>query len=69
MNKIYTCNNFDGYYPVGSAAVIVADNKYEAKSLLLATLENMLLPQEDGLQIIEVDTNKKQVVILRDGDY
>jgi len=68
MNKIYTCNSFEGHYPVGSAAVVVAGNEYEAKSLLLATLENMGLPQKE-INVTELDINKKQVQILCDGEY
>jgi hypothetical protein len=68
--KLFTCNNFKGHWPVGSAAVIVAKNHKEATRLLREELEKRKLPQDNHRYTIEeVNPNKTQVLILHDGNY
>lgn len=68
--NIYTCKTFKGHWPVGTSAVIVADNLDEAytllsKKLLLIGLE----PATEDDEFETLDTTKKHCVILQDGNY
>jgi len=68
--KVFTCNNFYGHYPVGSAAVVVADDVNVAKQMLLDELRRVGLdPGDRKLEMIQVHTSKPRVIILVDGDY
>ena len=68
--KVYTCTNFEGHYPVGSAAVIVAPNRVVAKLLLSTELKRNKLPGCVKVDdIIELDITEASVNILNDGDY
>ena len=71
MLHTYTCNNFIGAYPVGTAAVIVAGSVIEAKQLLRAKLAGIGLPQPElyVLEVHRVRTSKPDVIILCNGDY
>ena len=56
--KVYTCNNFQGFYPVGSAAVVVARDVYHARQQLLHALKDHGLEQPERylkeMEIIEL---------------
>lgn len=66
--KIFTCTDFDGVWPVGTSAIIVAETIDLANFMLRNELiERNLNPS--GFTLQEIDINKRQVVILQDGDY
>lgn len=71
--RLFTCNNFRGHYPVGTAAVIVHRSMLMAKKLLLANLKSQGLEQDedDEARIVlkELPINGPGVYILRDGEY
>ena len=68
--KVYTCNDFNGYYPVGTGAVVVAKNQTEAARRLEIELANKNLEQSiSPLSMIELDTESATVRILTDGNY
>ena len=67
--KVFTCTNFEGFYPVGTAAVVVAENVTEADMLLRNKLNSIGLQQDDELILEELSLNSSVVVILRDGNY
>lgn len=69
--KIFTCNNFEGIYPVGTAAIMVAHDKEEAKSMLLANMKERKLEQNrnDPLKIEEINCDSPKILILNDGNY
>ena len=73
MMKIFAFTGFTGHYPVGTAAVIVADKLSTAWGLLSRELEKSGLPamdlDDDAIQVVEVDTNTPKVEILLDGNY
>lgn len=71
MNRIYSCTDFRGYWPVGVASIIVATDKKEAKRLLDAKLKEAGIPPEgDGhYTLTEIDIQSKGAVILNDGKY
>jgi hypothetical protein len=66
----WTCNNFKGHYPVGSALVVTADDVWTAiilveKALKEAGLEQTIAPD----QLIPMPTHHRYVRILVDGNY
>jgi hypothetical protein len=66
----WTCNNFTGHYPVGTAAVVTADNVALAIQLLEAELVRQGLPQQiKPEQLIPMVTSTRKVRILCNGDY
>lgn len=69
MLKVYTCNSFRGHWPVGSAAVVIAESEEEAAKMLEERLSEIGLKQDvDESQMIQAST-EKQVIILCDGEY
>jgi len=68
--QAWTCNCFEGYWPVGTAAVVIADNIDIAKSLLEDELSKSGLTQEiQNEDLIPLPTKHRYVRILCDGDY
>lgn len=68
--RVFTCNNFEGHFPVGTAAVIVADNVVDAMRALNTELKGIGLPDDvKAGDLVEVDTDVPSVDILCDGDY
>lgn len=66
--KFFTCTNFDGHYPVGTAAVIIAKDFDEARELLRIELEGHSLDSSQSLELEEIEV-KPQAIILCDGNY
>jgi hypothetical protein len=68
--KIFTCNKFDGHWPVGSAAVVRAETAAEAADKLNDVLqkEHSLLPSASPSMMIELPETES-VRVLCDGDY
>lgn len=68
--NIYTCKNFTGHYPVGTAAVVAAWSSEQAAALLNSELVKMgLRGDAEKKHMRLLDTSNKQVRILCDGDY
>lgn len=68
--KLYICDNFKGHWPVGVAAVIVADNQIHAAQLLENVLAEVGLKQDiNKSQLAEIDLTQHGAYILNDGDY
>ncbi len=70
--NVFTFTNFDGHYPVGTAAVVVAQDLIVAKRLLDEQLAESGLPVLAGqvdVNISRVDLENQQVIILLDGNY
>ena len=68
--KTFYCTSFEGHYPVGAAALIVAQDVETAKIMLEQDLKNSGLDQEVDIKfIIEFDPNFPTCRILVDGDY
>lgn len=67
--KIYKNIKFDGIYPVGSAAIVVAGSKEEAAMMLQFKLKDIGLEQcVNPNDMYEIPISK-HVDILVDGDY
>lgn len=69
--KVFFNNKFRGHYPVGTAALVVADHAQNACDLLNHKLkaEHSLDGDAKVEDMIEVPTTHNQVVILNDGNY
>jgi hypothetical protein len=69
--KVYTCTEFQGHYPVGTAAVIVASSRKEAKE----KLEKALFDHFGAIQVVkesdlvQISASKAAAHILLDGNY
>jgi len=67
--RIYTCNDFEGHWPVGTAAVIVAKSKRKAQHLLAAEMVKEGLKPDGTETLVEIDTSVLGAHILNDGEY
>lgn len=67
--KVYVSTDFEGHWPVGSAAVVVAENESDAATLLSAELLKHGLPAGGTFTLREVPTDKATAVVLCDGNY
>ena len=68
--NVYTCNEFEGHWPVGTAAIVVANDKRQAVRLLKAELKKSGLEQEISAKKLHlVSTVTPTVIVLRDGEY
>lgn len=68
--KIYVHTAFEGHYPVGVSALVVAESTTEAAMLLEGALDEQGLCQEiDPDDFVEIETDGPDVRILNDGDY
>lgn len=66
MTTFYN-DTFEGFYPVGTAAIVMADNQEEAAKLLEEALVIEGLPQHidpDSMKIVE-----DRVTIVCNGNY
>jgi hypothetical protein len=66
---VWTCNDFEGLYPVGTAAVVVADTEDQARQLLDDELTQRSLKQLQSYRLVRLDLTTPHVVLLADGDY
>lgn len=68
--KVFYYTGFTGRYPVGTAAVVVAEDKELAIQLLENRLIGMKLTQAlKPEKMIEIPTSVRSTHILCDGDY
>lgn len=68
--KLFTCTEFEGHYPVGVAAVVLAVDETQAAAMLEEVLCITGLPQAIlPTQLEEVSLLKPSVQILCNGDY
>ena len=71
--KVWTNNKFTGVWPVGTAAVIVAETKHRAAEYLANAIKAAGLQPAIKSQLIEdmreVKMDDGFVDILRDGEY
>lgn len=67
--KVFVTNQFNGHWPVGTAASVVAPDVVTACMLLEAKLAEIGLSQPvDQNDFTELDLGQAGVVILCDGD-
>jgi hypothetical protein len=67
---VWLNTDFQGHWPVGTSAVIVADNKQQAAELLEKELERIGLSQKVDWQTMkELCTTSPGALVLQNGDY
>lgn len=67
--KVFTCTTFEGCYPVGTAAVVVALDEAEAVRLLGLELAKRGLRLSSDDIFMEIPLHQTAAIVLRDGDY
>ena len=68
--NVYTCTDFKGHWPVGVAAVIIANDEDDAVTILQRKLAASGLKQDVSPESIKkVDLRWAEAFILNDGDY
>jgi len=68
--KVWLNTDFTGHYPVGTAAVVVADTAQQAAEMLNAALvEGGLTANSTPEQFTRLPTNSPRAVVLNDGNY
>ena len=68
--KVWTNTDFEGHWPVGVAAVVVADTAMQAAELLNNELQKRGLSRSaTAEQFASLPTSRPMAVVLRDGDY
>jgi hypothetical protein len=70
--NIYTCTEFTGHYPTGTAAIVVARSRAQAVSKLNAALKEAGLPgdaETKDLVPLIIDDDCPVCRILADGNY
>lgn len=68
--KLWTCTTFSGHWPVGTAAIVIANNVDYACIALEDDLRKQWLSQTitpDMLEQVKFDAPK--VIVLNNGDY
>ena len=76
MNKpsndfnVYINTQFTGHYPVGTAAVVVAGDRFQAADMLNTELAMRgLKPDVKSVDMVKVNTERLSAHILCDGNY
>ena len=64
--RVWTCTDFPGVWPVGTAAVIVAETEEEAAKLLGEEIGRRGTVR---FTLEELDLTTARAVVLNDGDY
>ena len=69
--RIFTCTNHDGFWPVGVASVVVAEDEEHAGLLLDSVLAELGLQvrAESPYTLQEISTGNAMAIVLRDGKY
>lgn len=67
--KVYVCTDFNGVWPVGTSAIVIAEDARKARVLLDIELANRGLTQNKPFTLTEVSTTQAVALVLQDGDY
>lgn len=67
--KVFTCDDHEGHWPVGTASVVVADNEDEAREMLTEKLNGIGIEDDGDFTLNELVVSEKRVLVLCDGEY
>jgi hypothetical protein len=69
--KVWMHNKFQGHYPVGTAAVVIASNREDAVTYLEMALGEADLPEQkiDPADFMELIITDGSYYVLNDGNY
>jgi len=67
---VFTCTTFEGHWPVGAAAIVLADSAEEAAELLNADLKKSGLKGDaEPKDMVPYPRTNEAVRVLCNGDY
>ena len=69
-NKVFISRDFRGEWPYPVSAVVVAENRYQAKTILKQMLAEKGIPSvgNDGFTLEEIDTVASSAILIQDGN-
>lgn len=67
--RLFTTTDFQGHWPVGTSAVIVADSNVHAVELMQEALKDEGLDHRQSFTMQEIDPTQPKAHILQNGDY
>ena len=69
--EVWTCDDHDGFYPVGTASVVVASTEDEARALLDAQLvaEGLESSVQAPYTLERLPLSSPRAVVIQNGDY
>lgn len=67
--KVFYSYDFEGHWPVGSAAIVIEGSRELARLLLDKELADHGLEDSKEYTLVEMDLTEAQAIILCDGDY
>lgn len=68
--KVFTCTGFQGHWPVGTSAVVIARTISTARWALMEELKRVGLEQQIALvDMHEISLTTPSVRVLNDGNY
>lgn len=68
--KVWVITGFAGHWPVGTSAVVVAEDAVQAAEMLKADLKSQQLGYDiTPEQFEELDADKAETYVLNNGDY
>lgn len=69
--KLFVCNDHAGYWPVGTASVVLATDEVAARDALNAELKSRGLADDklEPFTLQEIDPAAPRVLVLCDGNY
>jgi hypothetical protein len=71
VNKVFTCTDFRGIWPIGVSSVVVAKDKIQGKHMLIDALKaaGVDQPEINDLTLQELDLSRPGAVVLNSGTY
>lgn len=68
--RVWTCNSFKGFWPVGASAAVVAESEDAARQMLDCELRRIgLTGLRETDELVELEVDAPGVRILQDGEY
>lgn len=67
--RLFTTDDFEGVWPVGVAAMVIAETHEQATELMTEALIKAGLKPHNKFHFTEYNLEKPQAVILQNGDY
>lgn len=67
LMRVWTTDDFTGFWPVGTSAIVIAETEAEAKTILDAELAKRGLKFDGSLA--PLDVSAPGVRVLADGNY
>ena len=66
--RVWTSTDFEGVWPVGTAALVVAATEEEARETLSLAIKKEGLPKSE-FTLQEIELSERAAYVLNNGDY